>query len=95
MHRIFFIAALINLFDWVIRESVFQSSLLTLYQPLPEAQRLRSQTLVESVCLPAGEGVAGVVLIGFGVLGFGIAQPSYMLIAMLIVCIVLAVPLGR
>ena len=74
---------------------MFQSSLLTLYQPLPAARRLRIQTLAESVCLPAGEGVAGVALIGFGILGFGIAQPSYMLIAMLIVCIALAVPLGR
>jgi HEAT repeat protein len=92
---VFAFAALTNLLDWVIRESIFQSALLTLYQPLPARLRLRAQALNECVSQPLAQGVAGIALLGLGLLGLGVLHLGVVLLAMLAVCVALTLPLGR
>ncbi len=67
---IFSLATLNDLFDWVLRDTIFKSAVLILYQPLPPSQRLRVQTLVESVAQPIAQGLAGLALLGLGLLAF-------------------------
>lgn len=92
---IFSLATLNDLFDWVLRDTIFKSAVLILYQPLPPSQRLRVQTLVESVAQPIAQGLAGLALLGLGLLAFNSLQLNYVLLLMLVACVVLAVLLGR
>lgn len=92
---VFWMLITINLLDWVFRETIQKASLLTLYQPLPVLHRLRLQARVESVGQPVAQGLAGLALLGLGMLGFGTLQLSSILVALLAVCIVLSLVVGR
>jgi HEAT repeat protein len=64
-----------KLADHVLRDSVDRSAVLLLYQPLPEAARVRAQTAVEGIVGPLAGGAAGLILLGLvGGLGFGPVQ---------------------
>jgi AAA family ATP:ADP antiporter len=91
----FSLATLNDLLDWVLRDTIFKSAVLILYQPLPPSQRLRVQTLVESVVQPIAQGLAGLGLLGLGLLAFNALQLNLVLLVLLVVCVALAILLGR
>lgn len=64
----FFMVIATKLFDDVLRCSLEEPSIFILYQPLPSDQRLKAQTVVESIIEPVSSGLAGGVLILFGIL---------------------------
>jgi ATP:ADP antiporter, AAA family len=92
---IFGLAVLNDLLDWVLRDTVFKTAVLILYQPLPPSLRLRVQTLVESVAQPIAQGLAGLALLGLGLLVVNASVLNLVLLILLGVCVVLAILLGR
>ena len=91
-----FSAAVLNsVLDWVLRDTVFRSAVLILYQPLPPSQRSRIQTRVESIAMPIAQGVTGLLLLGLGLLSFTPLQVNWVLLMLVVSCMVLAVILAR
>ena len=60
---VFAFAAFTKLTDQVMRYSIHRSSLLILYQPLPQRDQVRAQSLVESIVEPITGGITGVLLL--------------------------------
>ncbi len=53
-----------RLFDEVLRVSIEEPSMRILYQPLPQSQRMKAQTVVETMVEPLASALAGVILLG-------------------------------
>jgi HEAT repeat protein len=62
-YLIFSLAVLLRIFDKLGRDALQKPSLLILYQPLPDSERLNVQAKVESIIEPMSAGLAGIVLI--------------------------------
>ncbi len=92
---VFAIAAAINFADWLFRETIWRSSLLILYQPLPAAQRSQLQNRIESVAQSAAQGIAGVVLLGLTALGVTDVGVDMVLMLMLVTATVISIWVGR
>jgi len=60
---IFSLAVLLRIFDKLGRDALQKPSLLILYQPLPDSERLNVQAKVESLIEPMSAGLAGIILI--------------------------------
>ncbi len=61
-----------KLLDEVLRNSIEEPSLRILYQPFPTGQRLKAQTLLETMVEPLAGAAAGAILLGLTLLlGFG------------------------
>ncbi|HZG68480.1 MAG TPA: HEAT repeat domain-containing protein, partial [Herpetosiphonaceae bacterium] len=93
---VFALATMTKLIDKVIGNSIYQTSFLTLYQPLPGPLRIRAQTVTESFVEPAAAACAGLVLlILLDRLSFGAVELSSVAFAILLGLIVVARRLGR
>lgn len=86
---LFALASVNNLFDWVVRETVYKSGLIVLYQPLPPRTRMWAQTMVETIGQPLAQGAVGLALVGMSVLAFGVMQLTAVLFAMLAIVLAL------
>lgn len=60
---IFWLMSATKLFDEVLRESMNNTAVLILYQPLPTQHRLHTQTAVESMVKPIAGGITGAILL--------------------------------
>jgi AAA family ATP:ADP antiporter len=93
---LFGLAALTKLLSVVLMESIDQSALMILYQPLPADQRLRTQTAVEGIVYSIAVGVAGLTLSLLNKLfAFQAFQLAYVLLFILAAWILVAIRLGR
>ncbi len=92
----FWLAALTKLLDEVMRNAIGEPSLRILYQPFPPGQRLRAQTLLETIAEPAAGALTGLLLLmATEVMGFG---PVHIVLTALVTCagwIVIGVLLRR
>lgn len=86
---VFWLVVLLKGTDVVTRFSIGQSAQLILYQPLSATRQVQVQTLVESV-YPVAFGLGGLVLLGLNQAGL-----IYVLAALLLVWIGVAVLIGR
>ncbi len=88
---VFALATMTKLIDKVIGNSIYQTSFLTLYQPLPGPLRIRAQTVTESFVEPASAACAGLVLlILLDRLSFGAVELASVAFAVLLGFIVIA-----
>ncbi|HSH79974.1 MAG TPA: cyclic nucleotide-binding domain-containing protein [Herpetosiphonaceae bacterium] len=60
---VFWLATMTKLADKVLGNSIYQTSFLTLYQPLPGSQRVQTRTITESFVEPAAGAIAGITLL--------------------------------
>ncbi len=92
----FWVAAVTKLLDEVMRNAIGEPSLRILYQPFPLGQRLRAQTLLETIAEPAAGALTGLLLLGATeILGY---RSIHIVVAALLTCggwIVAAVFLRR
>jgi AAA family ATP:ADP antiporter len=96
MVLLFGLAALTKLLSVALMESVDQSALMILYQPLPADQRLRVQTAVEGIVYSIAVGMAGLALSLLNrLLAFQALQLVYVLLFILAAWILVAIRLGR
>ena len=96
MILLFGLAALTKLLSVALMESVDQSALMILYQPLPADQRLRVQTAVEGIVYSIAVGMAGLALSLLNrLLAFQALQIVYVLLFILAAWILVAIRLGR
>jgi len=80
----FWVVAVTKLLDEVMRNAIGEPSLRILYQPFPQGQRLRAQTLLETIAEPAAGAFTGLLLLGATeILGF---QPIHIVLAALLTC---------
>ena len=66
LHVLFWLVAIIKLSDDVLWTSIYDPSLLILYQPLPAEQRRAAQAAVQSIFGPLAIGISGVTLLLLG-----------------------------
>ena len=93
---LFWLVVVTKLFNDTLAYTVNRASWQVLYEPLPANQRLRAQTIVESMVKPVAGGLAGVILILFNsVFGFGAVQIAYVLVVILIIWIGVVIRLNR
>jgi HEAT repeat protein len=92
---VFWLVAAINLLDWVFRETIQKSSLLIVLQPLPLLIRLRWQARVESLGQPLAQGLAGLALVGIGLIAGGLLPIVYGLLALIAVSLILTLVVAR
>ena len=96
MILLFGLAALTKLLSVTLMESIDQSTLMILYQPLPADQRLWAQTAVEGIVYSISVGVAGLALSLLNRLfAFQAPQLVYVLLFILAAWILIAIRLGR
>jgi len=75
---LFWLAAFGKLTHVALGFSLSQSATLIVYQPLPDEQRRRVQTMAEGIVQPIAIGVAGIVLLLLTtMLGSGVAELAY------------------
>ncbi len=85
-----------KLVDEVLRKSLESPIYRILYQPLPTVERLRVQTLRESIIEAGSIGFAGVVLaVLTSVFGAGVEALIWILVGLLVLWLIAAVLLGR
>lgn len=92
---IFWFAVGSNFFDWLFSETLYKSAQQILYQPLPTNARSQLQTNVESFAQPVAQGVAGLLLLGLGLLAFDVLLQNYVLFGLLLAWLALVIRLGR
>jgi HEAT repeat protein len=81
----FWLAAATKLLDEVMRNAIGEPSLRILYQPFPPGQRLRAQTLLETIAEPAAGALTGLLLLAATeILAF---QPVHIVLAALLTCV--------
>ncbi|GAB4446104.1 MAG: hypothetical protein OHK0015_49090 [Chloroflexi bacterium OHK40] len=80
---VFWLVALTKLLSEVLKDAVDQPVSLIMYQPLAPGQRMRAQTLIESVVEPLAAGVAGLLLLLAGAAGLGVPGLTLALCAIL------------
>ena len=93
---VFWLATMTKLADKVLGNSIYQTSFLTMYQPLPGSQRVQVQTITESFVEPAAGAIAGILLL---VLikqwAFGAVELAYVALIVLICTVIAGTLLGR
>ena len=93
---LFWLVIITRFLNEVLAYTINRAAWQVLYEPLPENQRLRSQTVVESMVKPISGGVAGLLLIGFNVtFGFDTVLISYLLIVILLAWIGIVIWINR
>lgn len=92
----FFVMAVVRLVEYVLRATLTTSSQLTIYQSLPPAVRVQTQTQVESFIEPLTTGAAGILLLLIlDVLKWSIVQLIVASVVVGIVWTIVAVLLSR
>ncbi len=80
----FWLVAATKLLDEVMRNAIGEPSLRLLYQPFPPGQRLRAQTLLETIAEPAAGAFTGLLLLA-ATKGLGV-DPVHIVLAALLTC---------
>ena len=77
-----------KLINELLAHTINRAAWQVLYEPLPQNQQVRTQTVVESIIKPtAGGVVGGILLLSNTIFGFGITQLSYILSITLLIWI--------
>lgn len=92
---LFWLVLATKLIDTVTGEDINKTVTQILYQPLPAAQRLRAQTLVDTGMTPLATGLAGALLLLGTAIGLGPLQLAWLLLGLVLVWLVLARLAGR
>ncbi|GBC62415.1 hypothetical protein DENIS_3387 [Desulfonema ishimotonii] len=92
----FWLMVVTKAFDEICRTSIEEPSIRILYQPFSPAQRLRSQTVMETIVEPVASAlVGGLLLLLTSVLGFEANHLIYVIILVLALWIFAAILLKR
>ncbi len=87
---------LTKFFSEILAYTINRAAWQVLYEPLPDGQRLQTQTVVESMIKPIAGGLAGVILLVFNFLvGFGPLQLVYILFAVVAAWLMVVIALNR
>lgn len=93
---LFWLVATTKFLNEVLAYTINRAAWQVLYEPLPDNQRLQSQTVVESMVKPVAGGVAGLLLIGFNAaFGFSTVQIAYLLLLALLAWIGVVIWINR
>jgi AAA family ATP:ADP antiporter len=81
---LFWLVVVTKLLNEVLAYTINRAAWQTLYEPLPQNQRLRGQTVVESMIKPLAGGLAGVLLLGLDAFfSLNAVEISYLLLIFL------------
>jgi len=93
---LFWLVVVIKLLNEVLAYTINRSAWQILYEPLPASQRLRAQTVVESMIKPIAGGLAGVLLLALNAFfTLNAVQISYLLLFILAAWLGVVIMLNR
>jgi HEAT repeat protein len=81
---LFWLVAITKFINEILAYTINRAAWQVLYEPLPANQRLRTQTVVESMVKPTAGGLTGIILLAFNrFFAFGTVQIAYILIVVI------------
>jgi len=93
---VFWLIIITKFINEILAYTINRAAWQVLYEPLPSNQRLRAQTVVESMVKPSAGGMAGLILLGLdSLVGFSTLQLGYLLLVILIIWIGVVLLLNR